>query len=198
MKPALLAALVWAFAPATATERISECGPAPFGLGWEQSPTQIRKGGVRLAEGYQEATTHTYVATGLSGVAKRFETIGLLFWRDRLFRVNASSYHQRDNDGSSSKAEFDELQILLTDKYGSPLKVVRQDPPNAVGHPSLWSVYMEADQGKFVAGWETQGLMILLWIAVQDGVASVGLSYDCKSLANLADLDKYREEKDGL
>lgn len=101
-------------------------GGAPFGLTWGASKSQVEALGVRLTAADEKQGT-AFTATNLPKMLSDAEIVRLNFgFDDRLMKVNAvSRNYEKDPYGMAVKARYNELKILLSDKYGRGSSIER-------------------------------------------------------------------------
>lgn len=94
---------------------------APFGLSWGMSAEDVTKKGVKLSDKSTDKFGEQYSATNLPKMISDVETVTLYFgYNSKLWRIAAASeLFQNDPYGSQVKARYDELNNVLSKKYGT-------------------------------------------------------------------------------
>ena len=109
--------------------------PAPFGLSWDTTTTEIKDLGFTKSQGDEIIA---WTGVNVPKAWSKGKTYILLTYQDKLVKASVLSESiSGDITGSEGKELYEEMKALLTKKYGEP-----KDSMEAVGR----SVYKDYDE----------------------------------------------------
>lgn len=139
---------------------------APFGLSWGMSTEQVRALGIELTDSPVENWGKSFEAAKLPKVLSDAEYAILSFgFDDRLWRIGAASRSfGGDPAGAKALARYDELNTVLTEKYGKGKQVHIHA---RYSQPEHFTMHIKMGEGQWFTDFDTPQMTIQLGIGAR-------------------------------